>query len=152
MLAMLAMIDRVVPPDSVASRAGALIKRITTATGAALDPYPTQPPSLARGAAVFKEQCTQCHGATGHGDGPKAKHLEGPPPADLADRTSMADVSPVDAYRKVTIGVAGTAMPEFEESLSPEDRWAVALYIATLRTDDGTVRAGATVYAAKCAT
>ncbi|HEV2751068.1 MAG TPA: FTR1 family protein [Gemmatimonadales bacterium] len=152
MLAMLAMIDRVVPPDSVASRADALIKRITTATGAALDPYPTQPPSLARGAAVFKEQCTQCHGASGHGDGPKAKHLEGPPPADLADRTSMADVSPVDTYRKVTIGVAGTAMPEFEESLSPEDRWAVALYIATLRTDDGTVRAGATVYAAKCAT
>src|SRR5207244_11837552 len=35
---------------------------------------------------------------------------------------SMADVSAVDAYRKVTIGVAGTAMPEFEESLSSEDR------------------------------
>ena len=151
MRAMVAMMDRLVPPDSVASRAGALIKRITTATGAALDPYPAQPPSLARGAAVFKEQCIQCHGATGRGDGPKARHLEGPPPADLADRTSMTDVSPVDAYRKVTIGVAGTAMPEFEESLSAEDRWAVAAYIATLRTDDGTVRAGAILYAAKCA-
>jgi high-affinity iron transporter len=152
MRAMVAMMDRLVPPDSVAARAGALIKRITTATGAALDPYPVQPPSLARGAAVFKEQCIQCHGATGRGDGPKARHLEGPPPADLADPTSMADVSPVDAYRKVTIGVAGTGMPEFEESLSPEDRWAVATYIATLRTDEGTVRAGATLYAAKCAT
>jgi len=152
MRAMVAMMDRLVPPDSVAARAGALIKRITTATGAALDPYPVQPPALARGAAVFKEQCIQCHGATGRGDGPKARHLEGPPPADLADRTSMADVSPVDAYRKVTIGVAGTAMPEFEESLSPEDRWAVATYIATLRTDEGTARAGATLYAAKCAT
>jgi high-affinity iron transporter len=63
----------------------------------------------------------------------------------------MADVSPVDAYRKVTIGVAGTAMPEFEESLSPDDRWAVATYIATLRTDDAMVRAGSTLYAAKCA-
>jgi mono/diheme cytochrome c family protein len=152
MRAMVAMMDRLLPPDSVAARAGALIKRITTATGAALDPYPAQPPSLGRGAAVFNEQCIQCHGATGRGDGPKARHLEGPPPADLADRTSMADVSPVDAYRKVTIGVAGTAMPEFEESLSPEDRWAVATYVATLRTDEGTVRAGATLYAAKCAT
>jgi high-affinity iron transporter len=151
MRAMVAMIDRKVAPDSVAARAGALIKRITAATGAALDPFPTQPPSLARGAAVFKEQCVQCHGPAGHGDGPKARHLEGPPPADLADRTAMADVSPVDAYRKVTIGVAGTAMPEFEESLSPDDRWAVATYIATLRTDDAMVRAGSTLYAAKCA-
>src|SRR5207245_1695570 len=139
-------------PASVAARAAALIKRITSATGAALDPFPGQPPSLARGAAVFKEQCIQCHGATGRGDGPKARHLEGPPPADLADGTAMADVSAVDAYRKVTIGVAGTAMAEFEESLSSEDRWAVAMYIATLRTDPGMVRAGATLYAAKCST
>ena len=152
LVAMVAMIDRIVPPDSVAARASALIKRITAATGAALDPFPGQPPSLARGAAVFKEQCIQCHGATGRGDGPKARHLEGPPPADLADGTAMADVSAVDAYRKVTIGVAGTAMPEFEESLSSEDRWAVAMYIATLRTDPGMVRAGATLYAAKCST
>ncbi|HZH80615.1 MAG TPA: FTR1 family protein, partial [Gemmatimonadales bacterium] len=151
MRAMVAMIDRKVAPDSVAARAGALIRRITAATGAALDPFPTQPPSLARGAAVFREQCVQCHGTAGHGDGPKARHLEGPPPADLADRTAMADVSPVDAYRKVTIGVAGTAMPEFEESLSADDRWAVATYIATLRTDDAMVRAGSTLYAAKCA-
>jgi high-affinity iron transporter len=151
MRAMVAMIDRKVAPDSVAARAGALIRRITAATGAALDPFPTQPPSLARGAAVFREQCVQCHGTAGHGDGPKARHLEGPPPADLADRTAMADVSPVDAYRKVTIGVAGTAMPEFEESLSPDDRWAVATYIATLRTDDAMVHAGSTLYAAKCA-
>ena len=151
MRAMVAMIERKVAPDSVAARAGALIKRITAATGAVLDPFPTQPPSLARGAAVFKEQCVQCHGTAGHGDGPKARHLEGPPPADLADRTAMADVSPVDAYRKVTIGVAGTAMPEFEESLSPDDRWAVATYIATLRTDDAMVHAGSTLYATKCA-
>jgi len=136
MRAMLAMMDRLVPPDSVAAQAGTLIKRITTAMGAALDPFPGQPPSLARGAAVFKEQCIQCHGSTGRGDGPKARHLQGPPPADLADRTAMADVSLVDAYRKVTIGVAGTAMPEFEESLSSDDLWAVATYIATLRTDD----------------
>ena len=151
MRAMVAMIDRKVAPDSVAARAAALIRRITAATGAALDPFPGQPPSLARGAAVFKEQCVQCHGEAGHGDGPKARHLEGPPPADLADRTAMADVSPVDAYRKVTIGVAGTAMPEFEESLSPDDRWAVATYIATLRTDDAMIRAGSTLYTAKCA-
>jgi len=54
----------------------------------------------------------------------------------------MITVSPVDVYRKLTIGVAGTAMPQFEETLSPEDRWAVASYVATLRADDAMVREG----------
>jgi len=63
----------------------------------------------------------------------------------------MSTVSPVDVYRKLTIGVAGTAMPQFEETLSPEDRWAVATYVATLRADDATVREGEGQYAAACA-
>src|SRR5882672_6745119 len=145
------MIDRVAPPDSVSQRAGTLVQRIAAAAGGALDPYPQRPPSLTRGAAVFREQCVQCHGPTGRGDGPKARQLEGPPPASLADRAAMSTVSPVDVYRKLTIGVAGTAMPQFEETLSPEDRWAVASYVATLRADEAMVREGEGIYAAQCA-
>src|SRR3989449_10061793 len=63
----------------------------------------------------------------------------------------MGTVSPVDVYRKVTIGVAGTAMPQFEETLSPEDRWAVATYVATLRADGQRVREGEGLYTAQCA-
>src|SRR5437867_7073547 len=146
-----AMIERVAPPDSVSLRAGTLIQRIAAAAGGALDPYPKRPPSLARGAVVFREQCVQCHGPTGRGDGPKARHLEGPAPASLADRAAMSTVSPVAVYRKLTIGVAGTAMPQFEETLSPEDRWAVASYVATLRADDAMVREGEGLHAAQCA-
>ena len=149
--ALLAMIDRVAPPDSVAQRAGTLIQRIAAATGTALDPFPNRPPSLARGAVVFQEQCVPCHGPTGRGDGPKARQLQGPPPASLADAKAMSAVSPVDVYRKVTIGVAGTAMPQFEETLSPEDRWAVATYVGTLRATQGLVREGEGLYAAHCA-
>jgi high-affinity iron transporter len=87
----------------------------------------------------------------GRGDGPKAKQVEGPPPADLTDRRAMSAVSPVDLYRTLTIGVAGTAMPQFDETLSAEDRWAVATYVATLRADEGTVREGEGLYAAHCA-
>src|SRR5439155_1332453 len=142
------MVELVAPPDSVADRAATLVQRIAAAAGGALDPFPLRPPALARGAAVYTEQCVQCHGATGLGDGPKARHLEGPPPASLADRAAMGTVSPVDVYRKVTIGVAGTAMPQFEETLSPEDRWAVATYVATLRADDAMVREGEGRYGA----
>src|SRR2546428_1581675 len=63
----------------------------------------------------------------------------------------MSSVSPVDVYRKLTIGVAGTAMPQSEQTLSPEDRWAVASYVATLRADDAMVREGEGLYAAQCA-
>lgn len=45
----------------------------------------------------------------------------------------MGALTPVDVYRKIMIGVAGTAMPEFEGALSEEDRWAVTAYVATLQ-------------------
>src|SRR5207237_627759 len=101
--------------------------------------------------AVDQEQCAEWHGARARGDGAKATHLQGPPPASLADREGMSTVSPVDVYRKLTIGVAGTAMPQFEETLSPEDRWAAATYVATLRADEGLVREGEGRYATTCA-
>jgi len=146
-----AMIDRAAPPDSVSLRAEALVGRIAAAAGGALDPFPVRPPPLARGAAAYREQCLQCHGPAGLGDGPKAKGLKGPPPANLADRSAMSTVSPVDVYRKVTIGVAGTAMPQFDETLTPADRWAVATYIATFRANDRAVREGEGLYAVECA-
>src|SRR6058998_693255 len=149
--ALRALIERTAAPDSVSQRANTLVQRIAAAAGRALDPFPERPPSLVRGAAVFREQCVQCHGAAGRGDGPKAHQLEGPPPASLGDRAAMSTVSAVDVYRKLTIGVAGTAMPQFEETLSPEDRWAVASYVATLRADDAMVREGEGLHAAQCA-
>ena len=149
--ALRAMLERVAPPDSVAARAATLVGRIAATVGGAIDAFPSRPPSLARGATVYQEQCAACHGPSGRGDGPKAAHLDGPRPASLADRRAMSTVSPVDVYRKLTIGVAGTAMPQFEETLSPEDRWAVATYVATLRADDATVREGEGQYAAACA-
>src|SRR5258708_4283752 len=94
---------------------------------------PVRPPSLARGRAVFAEQCAACHGAAGHGDGPKPGHPRAPTPAALADPAPRSGLAPLDIYRKLTIGVAGPAMPQFEETLSEEDRWAVTAYAATLQ-------------------
>ena len=131
--ALAAALDRTADPDSIERWADQLGARIAAAVGGKLERIPTRPPSLERGRAVFSEQCTPCHGAAGHGDGPKAAKLEGPHPADLTDPAVMSGLAPLDIYRKVTIGVAGTAMPEFEETLSEEDRWAVTAYVATLQ-------------------
>ncbi|HEY6808180.1 MAG TPA: FTR1 family protein, partial [Gemmatimonadales bacterium] len=58
--------------------------------------------------------------------------LTGPHPADLTDPVAMGAVSLVDIYRKIMLGVAGTAMPSFEETVPDSDRWAAAAYVATL--------------------
>ena len=126
-------LDRAADPDSIARWADALGARIAAAVGGQLERMPTAPPSLAHGRAVFGEQCAACHGAAGRGDGPKAAHLKGPHPADLTDPAVMSALAPLDIYRKITIGVAGTAMPQFEETLSEDDRWAVTAYITTLQ-------------------
>jgi high-affinity iron transporter len=149
--ALRAMLDRVAPPDSVELRAATLVHQIAAAVGGALDRFPARPPRLARGAALYQEQCIQCHGPAGRGDGPKAKRLVGPPPADLGDRAELAGVSPVDMYRKIAIGVEGTGMPEYAQSLSSDDRWALTTYVVSLRADQGMVREGEGLYAAQCA-
>ena len=56
-----------------------------------------------------------------------------PAPADLTDFRNLAGATPLDFYRRITIGVAGTAMPSYESRLTAEERWAVALYSTTLR-------------------
>jgi high-affinity iron transporter len=122
------LLDRLAPPDSVARVADALIARIGSD-----ELLPARPPSLARGAAVYRERCAACHGETGRGDGPKAKSLKGPPPASLADPAVMGGTSLLEIYRRIAIGVPGTAMPEFADDVSEQDRWAVAAYVAALQ-------------------
>jgi high-affinity iron transporter len=131
--AIAALLDRLAAPDSVERVADALVARISAAVGGPLEPPPSRPPSLARGAVVYHERCAECHGETGRGDGPKAKSLKGPPPADLADPAVMGRTSLLEIFRKIAIGVPGTAMPEFAEDLSDDDRWAVGAYVATLQ-------------------
>jgi len=128
------LFEHTAPPARAQTLADAISARLAAAVGGpeVLLPVPARPPSLARGAAVFHEQCAACHGETGHGDGPKSRSLTGPPPPDLGDPKAMAGVSTVDIYRKVLLGVAGTAMPQFEATLPDEDRWAVTAYVAAL--------------------
>jgi len=129
------LLDDLAPPDSVRRAVESLVTSITRAAGGpdVLEQLPSNPPSLARGAVVFRERCLACHGESGRGDGPKAKTVEGPPPANLADHARMGGMSLVDIYRRIAIGTPGTAMPEFAGDLSVEDRWAVASYVAALQ-------------------
>ncbi len=129
---LLAMVGRTAPPDSVTGLARAISASLALRFNISLDEIPARTPALSMGAGVYQTQCASCHGAVGRGDGPAALRLD-PAPADLSDFRGLATATPLDFYRRITIGVAGTAMPAYENRLTSEERWAVALYTSTLR-------------------
>jgi high-affinity iron transporter len=129
---LISLVDETVAPDSLATRVRHLTGTLSTRLNVTLDEIPSHAPSLARGAEVYQANCASCHGTAGMGDGPLARGLE-PKPADLARDSALVDQSPLDFYRRVTIGVVGTAMPAFETRLPAEDRWAAAVYATLLR-------------------
>jgi high-affinity iron transporter len=114
-----------------------------------LDPMPTGPPSLVRGEELYAESCQQCHGPAGAGDGTLAASLD-PPPADLTDTAALRSSSPVDFFRKLNVGVAGTAMPGFNEQFGLDDRWALALYSSLLRYTPEQLNEGAAELSRLC--
>ncbi|HEU5049285.1 MAG TPA: FTR1 family protein [Gemmatimonadales bacterium] len=128
----IALVDATGSPDSVSRRVRQLTEGLASRTGVELDELPARAPVLARGAEIYASSCAGCHGRSGAGDGPDARRLD-PVPADLTDAEALRDASPLDFYRRITIGVAGTAMPAYETSLTADDRWAVAAYASTLR-------------------
>ncbi|HWN18541.1 MAG TPA: FTR1 family protein [Gemmatimonadales bacterium] len=126
------LVARLAAPDSIDTRVRRLTTTLSSRAGISLDELPAQTPSLARGAEVYQANCAGCHGALGRGDGPAARGLD-PKPTNLSLGGELLDQSPLDYYRRITIGVVGTAMPSFEQQLPAQDRWAAALYATLLR-------------------
>jgi high-affinity iron transporter len=126
------LVQQTVSPDSVEARVRRLAARLSSRLGVTLEEIPTATPSLTRGAEVYQANCAGCHGALGRGDGPAGRALD-PSPADLTDAAALQDRSPLDYYRRISIGVVGTSMPAYEARLPVQDRWAAALYASVLR-------------------
>ncbi len=137
------LVERTAAPDSVAASVESVLAGLARSLGTELEDVPIATPSLARGAVVYRESCAVCHGVMGRGDGLGGRGIL-PAPTNLTDAEFLARSTPLDFYRRITIGVAGTAMPPFEHQLTADDRWAVALFSSTLRLPParGTVPAG----------
>jgi len=99
--------------------------------------------ALAKGKELFtKFACSTCHGETGAGDGPSAAILKdswGLPllPRDFNTGSFRGGHNGRDLYLRINNGLAGTPMLPFGEStMKAEDRWALVLYIQSLRRKD----------------
>jgi high-affinity iron transporter len=129
-------------PSVIAELARSAKQRVISAYN--IVPYPKQLPSLASGRTLYVENCAQCHGATGKGDGPGAISMnpKTPPPANFTDPERMAGLSPFKAFNTASFGVEGTAMASFA-AFTEEQRWQVAFYVMSLRFSSEQARRGA---------
>ncbi len=113
-------------------------------------PYPRRLPALADGKKLYDDNCAQCHGATGKGDGPGRESMnpKTPLPANFTDPERIGGLSPFKAFNTASFGIEGTAMASFA-ALSDEQRWQVAFYVFALRFPDDAVKSGAQLVKSK---
>ena len=95
---------------------------------------PVITPDAARGAPLYAQHCSVCHGDTGAGDGPAGIGLT-PPPANLRDAARLDRLSLYDIYNTLGLGIEGTDMPSFADQLDDRQRWDVATYIVSFSAD-----------------
>lgn len=82
------------------------------------------------GKMLYGKHCRSCHGNTGLGDGPKAKGLK-TFPGKFDDAAFQAESDGVIYYQSI---IGRDEMPNFEAKIpEEEDRWAVVMYIRTLK-------------------
>ncbi|WP_223511421.1 cytochrome c/FTR1 family iron permease [Pseudomonas sp. GL-R-26] len=101
---------------------------------------PVITPDSARGAPLYAQHCSVCHGDTGAGDGPAGVGMT-PPPSNLRDTTRLDRLSLYAIYSILGLGVEGTDMPAFADQLDDRQRWDLATYIASFSVDPATAKA-----------
>lgn len=118
-------------PDVVASKAREAASLLIASYPVPI--APTKAPDLARGSQVYAEHCASCHGVTGAGDGPATVGTKlDPPPIAFTDEERARERSVFALYQVIEQGLDGTSMASFAETLSAQDRWAVAAYAGSL--------------------
>ena len=104
---------------------------------------PVITPDPTRGAPLYAQHCSVCHGATGAGDGPASVGMT-PPPANLRDAERLDRLSLYAIFNTLGLGVEGTDMPAFADQLDERQRWDLATYVAGLSADPAAAKADKT--------
>jgi high-affinity iron transporter len=116
----------------IAERAHRLAADLLTAYPVPL--APADVPDRARGAALYAQTCSSCHGGKGEGPSGAFAKLD-PPPIAFADQERARERSVFGLYQVISQGLEGTAMQSFA-SLPDEDRWALAFQAGSFAYGD----------------
>ncbi|SRR5713226_1462096 len=82
--------------------------------------------TLKAASGIYQEECAQCHGERGKGDGPQAR-MHSPSPADLTDASQMAAVTDGEIFYQISEG--RKPMPSFKKRLTEDQRWELVLLV-----------------------
>jgi mono/diheme cytochrome c family protein len=88
----------------------------------------SSPELITRGKTLFEQNCVQCHGAMGRGDGTSAGTMTPAPRNFTASSGWVNGFDLPDVYRTLSEGVRNSSMASFEY-LPRKDRMALAHYI-----------------------
>ena len=84
--------------------------------------------SLAAARAIFLDNCAQCHGEDGKGEGPEAAMYD-VKPANFTDAHMMGEMTDGEIFWKISEG--RRPMPTFKKRLTEEQRWQLVNYLRT---------------------
>jgi mono/diheme cytochrome c family protein len=112
--------------------------------------FPVSMPNTQDGAAIFAQNCSPCHGATGLGDGPQSMQLPVTVPGIGLPEVARS-ASPAAWFKIVTQGNLDRFMPPFAGALTDQQRWDVISYALTLHSTAAQVARGKSLVDANCA-
>ena len=75
---------------------------------------------------IYMDECAQCHGEHGKGDGPEAM-MHVPPPSDITDARHMNTVTDGEIFYQISEG--RKPMPSFKKRLTQDQRWGLVLLV-----------------------
>lgn len=93
------------------------------------NPLPASQANLHSARDIYFEECVQCHGERGHGDGPQARSHY-PLPADLTDPKLLRNVTDGEIFYQISQG--RRPMPSFKNRLTQDQRWQLVLLMRSL--------------------
>lgn len=111
---------------------------------------PESPPDVENGALIFAENCTDCHGENGNGEGQLVQEGSIPQPPDFTDIEATSLDTPLQWYDVITNGRIENLMPPWQNALTAQERWDVAFYAYTLGYDHDMLTLGEQVWDDKC--
>ncbi len=87
-------------------------------------------PNLDEGQRIYTQNCVNCHGSGGKGDGIAAKQLD-PRPADLTSSKTQGKPD-AELLEIIRLGRSGTAMPAWVSEIDEREILNVLAYIRSL--------------------
>lgn len=98
------------------------------------NPLPSSESNLNSARQIYADECAQCHGEQGRGDGPEARtHF--PLPADLTDEKLLKGVTDGEIFYQISEG--RRPMPSYKGRLTEDQRWQLILLVRSFSQSAG---------------